>query len=495
MADDSSLNKNASVGRKFGKGFLTGRLRSLSSPPSPLKVDVAAALLAQSSGQTHPASASPASGDTIADNKSSVPSSPVTSSPLGSPTIASRRRGRSGSTAASTRRSTSGPPGWGRNRPVQPSAPSFPYDEFLMTDAKARRQRVTLIALERRRKAEIMEKAKAKTAARSGGMKEKLLGVVRGNKDDGRDKEKEKETKSGLKFSSLLKGGKSKRSKIEDLHLLQMAVHDLRVSASCMIINNIAAASIQKTHPALVNRIFVKAMVNGLEPVCMMMLDKGFPPDVNAPMYQSSGANFRAPSYFMLAVALRMHTVVFHMCQNHRVKVNSDWYGITPLHLAVGKGSISVVNILLDNGANPSLGLAVQDYLLLRKLKHIVIKNRGVSGRLLAAGNSGTLNSGSGSALNAIPLGTAGGGFYGTPGTPGGSLPRMKRRNSNASGRGVETNPSPTLLPTQGSSDSQTSVFSLPGQMTSGVEVQEILPLDTASVMQDQEMVGLLLTK
>lgn len=100
---------------------------------------------------------------------------------------------------------------------------------------------------------------------------------------------------------------------IENLHLLKLAVHDRRVQQACSIIEDLSSNTFRKRNFTEANDIFLKAMLNNLEPVVLSMLDKGFPPNINLPIYEiqmSNDIKVDLPSYFLLAVALGMDNVI-----------------------------------------------------------------------------------------------------------------------------------------------------------------------------------------
>jgi hypothetical protein len=50
--------------------------------------------------------------------------------------------------------------------------------------------------------------------------------------------------------------------------------------------------------------------------------------------------------------------------------VNLSWYGLTPLMIACMRGDASMVQYLIDKGADVNLGIPTKAYQLLRKLKY-----------------------------------------------------------------------------------------------------------------------------
>jgi len=113
---------------------------------------------------------------------------------------------------------------------------------------------------------------------------------------------------------------------IENLHLLKLAVHDRRVQQACTIIEELSTNTLRKRNFSEANNIFVKAMLNNLEPVVLSMLDKGFPPNINLPIFEiqmSNDTKVNLPSYFLLAVALGLENVIKVMI---RVRYNFNLF-------------------------------------------------------------------------------------------------------------------------------------------------------------------------
>ncbi|TPX64482.1 hypothetical protein SpCBS45565_g05875 [Spizellomyces sp. 'palustris'] len=330
MAANSNNGGKLALRKQLKKGFAQ-RLRSMSSPPPPLPIN--------QSAPTSPTS-SPASK---AESPKLRPSSLIIPN---------------GSQLYMLKRSASGPSTWGsmsRSRsPTKSANEVLSLADFRQADMRAKHQRRILVALEKRQRAPtpMLEK---------------------GTKSKGNLWEKHKKDRSDPKkgvLSKLLKPRKRKRSQHTTFHLLNIAVHDHRMSQACSLLDEISPTMLHKTWVAETEKIFLLAMANGMEPVCMLMLDKGYPPDVNAPVFSARCKSFQAPSYFMLALGLGLHTMVFRMIQNHRVKVNHSWYGLTALHIACCRGQVSMVRMLLEYGANPRKGLNIADYRLLVRLRN-----------------------------------------------------------------------------------------------------------------------------
>ncbi|KAJ3393865.1 hypothetical protein HDU84_000828 [Entophlyctis sp. JEL0112] len=181
-----------------------------------------------------------------------------------------------------------------------------------------------------------------------------------------------------------------------------------------------------------------------MEPLCVAMIEKGFPLSVNAPVTIKGSANFwkytpresakvidklkrisvvssasaakktppiqdpvqnmpsiHLPSYFMVAVGLGLENVVRAMIK--RADVNQNWHGLTPLLVASSKNFVGLVQLLLDAGADPSVGILVSQYALLRKLKSIV----NIGGNLRAAVETANAQQKSSNQPNDILVATA----------------------------------------------------------------------------------------
>ncbi|KAJ3349131.1 hypothetical protein HDU83_000752 [Entophlyctis luteolus] len=185
-------------------------------------------------------------------------------------------------------------------------------------------------------------------------------------------------------------------------------------------------------------------MGQSMEPLCVAMIEKGFPLSVNAPVTIKGSANFwkytpresakvidklkrisvvssasaakktppiqdpvqnmpsiHLPSYFMVAVGLGLENVVRAMIK--RADVNQNWHGLTPLLVASSKNFVGLVQLLLDAGADPSVGILVSQYALLRKLKSIV----NIGGNLRAAVETANAQQKSSNQPNDILVATA----------------------------------------------------------------------------------------
>jgi len=174
------------------------------------------------------------------------------------------------------------------------------------------------------------------------------------------------------KFNYLIKPRKTKQTVDMVLHRLNLAVHDLSTGLALDILEELNFNQCIKKHHHELNRIFLKAMMNRLEPVTLLMFQKGFPLHVNRSIYTlPKSSKFQFPSYFLIAISLNLGNLAKAMIK--RAYVNQSWFGITPLILASIQnqvGNVPLVKMLLDHGADPNLGIP------LHLLKHLIDLNR-----------------------------------------------------------------------------------------------------------------------
>ncbi|KAJ3213561.1 hypothetical protein HDU67_002771 [Dinochytrium kinnereticum] len=274
--------------------------------------------------------------------------------------------------------------------------------EFKLLDVRPRRQRHVLHSL-------IVNDIKVR-------MEEKMDGV-RDLKKPFKEP-KFKEEKKGLgKLGGLLQKKKKKKTRAFLFHMISLAIHDQRTSQACIFLEDLSIATLRKKQPAQANRIFLSAMANSMESVCMVMLDKGFPISVNAPFLAGTGSNTTGtnpvvvpptnkrlshpgvsamqvvgsnssvaggssgslgtkavpmstvdyPSYFIAAIGLGLDNVVRTMIK--RSDVNQAWHGLCPIHIAASRNSVFLISLLIEHGADVNKGIYLSQYALLRRYK------------------------------------------------------------------------------------------------------------------------------
>ncbi|KAI8833332.1 hypothetical protein BJ741DRAFT_579750 [Chytriomyces cf. hyalinus JEL632] len=276
-------------------------------------------------------------------------------------------------------------------------ARSISFAEFRLADTRQQRQRRCLYALQ---KLEARCKADGvalgvSSAAAPGSIKKPYKEPK--FKDDKR---------LGLgKLSNLLQKKRRRRSRTEVFHLINLAITDQSIPFALNLLDDLSSGALRKKFPLHANRAFYSAMGQGFEPICIAMFEKGFPLSVNSPIIIKASTNLwkyvpretptgkvvskfkristttapdrngggrngsvavggkNASGDAKTGVSLGLDNVVRAMVKN--------WHGLTPLHIAASKNLVGITQFLLDNGADPTIGILVSQYALLRKLKSI----------------------------------------------------------------------------------------------------------------------------
>ncbi|CAI2180968.1 14209_t:CDS:2, partial [Funneliformis geosporum] len=274
--------------------------------------------------------------------------------------------------------------------------PFMTLAEFKKSDEFPRQQRAILAALQRQ---EIRLR-------KDGVIKEMNKATLRGKRGERKSKTKEKETVTirssipvirrgssvaALKFLGIKKGKKRTTSVL--LNNLTLAIRDHKTSDALVILSQISNNALKKKKNSDVNKSFLLAMANRLEDITLAMFERGFPSDVNSPIFSKPTKNaerggisgLKFPSYFILAVALGLHGLVKVMLK--RANMNQTWFGLTPLIIATSQSSRTpaidrhssdsnatsnitlIIKLFLDHGADPSQGLPFEQFNTLRRLK------------------------------------------------------------------------------------------------------------------------------
>jgi len=230
--------------------------------------------------------------------------------------------------------------------------------DFSFSDTHPQQQRIILCQLQKQTNKFIQE-GKIKTLPKDAQRGKKEFSI-------------KPKSRTITRLNNFLSKKKSKKSKDENLHLLKLAVHDRRVQQACSIIDELSSNTFRKRNYSEANNIFVKAMLYNLEPVVLSMLDKGFPPNINLPIYEiqmSNDMKVDLPSYFILAVALGNTNIIKAIIK--KAYINQTWNGLTALHIACCKGDEKLINLIIDYGADVFQPIPIEQYLNLGRLKSI----------------------------------------------------------------------------------------------------------------------------
>jgi hypothetical protein len=152
-------------------------------------------------------------------------------------------------------------------------------------------------------------------------------------------------SKGGLRF--FLPGTKAskntapltKKSPETILHLAKLAIKDLNEEKSEYLIQQLHSSIIRKKRVYDACSLFLMAIANRMEKTALMILDKGFPHDVNAPIfaykvkenYADQNPKFRMntvlfPSYFLVAVKFGLEVLVKYMLKVYHFIIQINCY-------------------------------------------------------------------------------------------------------------------------------------------------------------------------
>ncbi len=102
-----------------------------------------------------------------------------------------------------------------------------------------------------------------------------------------------------------------------------MALIDQREDIAEAFLAALPSTWMKKKKPYEANLMFLTALAHRMEKIALLMLDRGFPPDVNAPIFSApkkyaESVPFRIntsllPSYFIVAVAMGYETIMKFM--------------------------------------------------------------------------------------------------------------------------------------------------------------------------------------
>ncbi|RKP20599.1 ankyrin, partial [Rozella allomycis CSF55] len=189
---------------------------------------------------------------------------------------------------------------------------------------------------------------------------------------------------TALSFDNLAHAQRSFTYK-DYLHMLNLSLKDRDYALAEECLQGLKFSSVKKRYYEQINMAFLYAMMDSVTDIICLMLEKGFPVNVNRSIVIKKKNDKKKiqlfPTYFMIAVYNGNEKVLKTMIKvKSNVKgltkrgadVNHSWFGLTPLHIASylnGVGNASIVSLLLENGADPGIGLPMTHFSYLRLLK------------------------------------------------------------------------------------------------------------------------------
>lgn len=121
------------------------------------------------------------------------------------------------------------------------------------------------------------------------------------------------------KFGAFIKQKKkSKKTRTGIFHELLLAIHDRKLIQVCAIIDDLKPSFVLKKPPAAeLNKVFLTAMANRIDLACVMLLEKGFPADINVPINGTADSKrkitsekLNMPSFFLLGLSTGSEMII-----------------------------------------------------------------------------------------------------------------------------------------------------------------------------------------
>jgi hypothetical protein len=180
------------------------------------------------------------------------------------------------------------------------------FADFRKHDIRPRKQRLILEALEQERQTIVMQDTGKEANLR-----------LSTSKDRSRSATSPLLSPSGglsmkLTRISILKGitRKKKKSPAENYHLLTLAIRDKHPTRACLYLEDLGNKYFKVKRKTDSDFLLLHAMANRMEDVCIAMMDRGFPMDINAPIIMDIDSKHHYPSFFMLSVVFGLDRVI-----------------------------------------------------------------------------------------------------------------------------------------------------------------------------------------
>ncbi|KAI9224940.1 hypothetical protein BC828DRAFT_401840 [Blastocladiella britannica] len=311
------------------------------------------------------------------------------------------------------------------------------------------------------------------------------------------------------KLSSLLTKKKGKQKTVQGLfHLLRISIMEERQDVAIDLLEQLPSGTIKKKRQDEVNYLFLMALSKRMERVCLKIYEKGYPAEVNAPIFspnvpKGETPKFGFPSFFLLSVGFGMHALATSMVK--KAHLQQTWYGLSPLLLATAvcdptrKIHLTLVQQIIAAGGSPSVGIPLDQYLTHKKLRPRPSRAvRAASAAMSSTSYSvpATLTSDSASVYS-----TAGGSSYSGITAPGGGPPtplfvtglsKLPSFSDGAFG-GALSSPSMCAVPQLG--QSAQSGLDAPEKCTAWAKGKWIFPFDLAAAAENVDLLQVLLRK
>ncbi|KAJ3066116.1 hypothetical protein HDU98_010559, partial [Podochytrium sp. JEL0797] len=163
----------------------------------------------------------------------------------------------------------SGRPGPAPATPLRPRHVSF--SEFRLHDFKQLKQRRCLVALQR------LDAKYRADHVHFGVSVLNTHAIKKPYKGTWKPKFKDDKRLAFGKLGGLLQKKRRRRSRTEVFHLINLAIIDKSTAFACTLLEDLSSSALRKKFPLHANKAFYSALGQCMEPLCLSMMEKGFP--------------------------------------------------------------------------------------------------------------------------------------------------------------------------------------------------------------------------
>jgi hypothetical protein len=111
-----------------------------------------------------------------------------------------------------------------------------------------------------------------------------------------------------------LRSKKQKRTRTGIFHSLILSIHDFKSHDAAIFLEMLSDNTLIKKRPIDAKKVFLLAMANKMQGICLIMLEKGFPTNINAPILGSTDPasieKFAFPTFFQMAIVFELVDVI-----------------------------------------------------------------------------------------------------------------------------------------------------------------------------------------